>query len=436
MTARWDGTKAMSAKPIQTGSKTTKVTTNGSALRKCRSWIECFIEATVKLESPVLFRKWAAISTIAAAIEQRVYVVSGNERLHPNIYCFLVGHPGVGKTRSIRAAKRYYLETPDPRPAPTRMTAASMIDAVTKSKRNVVFTNGKDMDQLEYNTIYITADELSAFMHKYDEEAIGVMSAFYDPNPYGQTRRGNDLNIKIKRPQLNMICGTTPTNLMHFLPEIAWGQGFTSRTIMVFSDERSIGDDFDPTIKIGINPDLVHDLNAISGLVGRFEVTPDYSTAVNNWRQLGEPPLPSHPKLIHYATRRRVHLYKLSMVSAIDRSDVLLLTKDDFNRALGWLIEAEGTMSDIFKAGAGNADARPMDEIYHYVLTIGGRGAVAERKIINFAKEHIPLHSIERVIGIMERAGMLVQARLDPKTGLKMYKAAVPDIDLDGNLLQ
>ncbi len=315
------------------------------------------------------------------------------------------------------------------------MTAASMIDAVAKSKRNVVFANGKDMDQLEYNTVYITADELSAFMHKYDEEAVGVMSDFYDPQPYGQTRRGFDLNIKIKSPQLNLICGTTPSNLMKYMPETAWEQGFTSRVIMIFSDERSIGDDF-ATTETGLNPDLIHDLHSITGLVGKFEVTPDYRTAVNNWRELGEPPMPSHPKLIHYATRRRVHLYKLSMVSAIDRSDVLLLTKDDFNRALGWLIEAEATMSDVFKAGAGNADARAMDEIYHYVLTIGARGPVAERKIISFAKEHIPLHSIERVIGIMERAGMLVQARLDPKTGLRMYKAAVPDIDTEGNLLQ
>jgi hypothetical protein len=311
-----------------------------------------------------------------------------------------------------------------------------MIDAVAKSKRNVVITNGKDLDQLEYNTIYITADELSAFMHKYDDEAIGVMSDFYDPQPYGQTRRGNDLNIKIKSPQLNLICGTTPSNLMKYMPETAWEQGFTSRVIMIFSDERSIGDDFEIKTAAGPSPELVHDLNAIAGLVGKFEVTPDYRTAVNNWRTLGEPPQVSHPKLIHYATRRRVHLYKLSMVSAIDRSDVLLLTKDDFNRALGWLIEAESTMPDIFKAGAGNADARAMDEIYHYVLTIGARGPVAERKIINFAKEHIPMHSIERVIGIMEKAGMLRATNLDPKTGLRMYKATVPDIDQDGNLLQ
>lgn len=309
-----------------------------------------------------------------------------------------------------------------------------MIDAVAKSKRQVVYANGKGMDQFEYNTIYITADELSAFMHKYDEEAIGVMSDFYDPQPYGQTRRGNDLNIKIKSPQLNLICGTTPSNLMKYMPDTAWEQGFMSRVVMVFSDERMIGDDF-ANVQTGLSPDLIHDLNSISGLVGGFEVTPAYRDAVNNWRKLKEPPVPSHPKLIHYATRRRVHLYKLSMLSAIDRSDILVLTTDDFNRALGWLIEAESTMPDIFKAGAGNADARAMDEIYHYVLTLGAKGPVHERKIINFAKEYIPLHSIERVIAVMERAGQIRAVALDKRTGLRMYKAEVPDIDVDGNLI-
>jgi hypothetical protein len=379
-----------------------------------------------------LFRKWAAISAVSAAVEQRVWVISGGERLHPNIYCFLVAHPGVGKTRSIRAAKRYYLEIEEPLPAPTSMSASSMIDAVAKSRRKVIF---RDSTQQEYNTLYITADELSAFMHKYDEEATGVLSDFYDPQPYGQTRRGNELNIKIKSPQINLICGSTPSTLLKYMPETAWDQGFMSRVIMVFSDERQIGDDF-ATVDTSLNPDLIHDLRSISGLVGPFEVTPDYRKAVDNWRALREPPLPTHPKLIHYATRRRVHLYKLSMVSAIDRSDVLMLTVDDFNRALGWLIEAEATMPDIFKAGAGNADARAMDEIYHYVLTMGARGPVAERKIVNFAKEHIPLHSIERVVGVMERSGQLVAVGLDKRTGLRMYRAGVPEVDVDGNLLQ
>jgi hypothetical protein len=327
------------------------------------------------------------------------------------------------------------METPEPHGSPTSMTASSMIDAMKKASRKIVIQVGKELETVEYNSLYITADELTAFMAGYNEEAIGTMSAFYDTTPYGQTRRKDELDIKIKSPQLNLIFGSTPSTLMKYLPDTSWEQGFMSRVIMIFSDERFIGDDF-AEHNTDLDPGLIHDLISISGLLGEFKVTEDYRNAVNGWRHLGEDPVPTHPKLIHYATRRRVHLYKLSMVSSIDRSDALYLTKDDFNRAMGWLLEAEATMPDIFKAGAGNADARAMDEIYHYVLTTGVKGPVDERKIVAFAKELVPLNSIERVVKIMEQAGMLKATKLNPRTGQKMYKAEVPDIDTEGNLLQ
>jgi len=324
------------------------------------------------------------------------------------------------------------METDEPHSAPTSMSASSMIDALANNKRTAMLPDPDG--PIEYNSMYITADELSAFMKAYDEEAIGTMSAFYDPRAYGQTRRGNDLKVKIKSPQLNLIVGTTPSNLLHYMPETAWEQGFTSRIIMVFSDERTIGDDF-ADVDISLSPDLIHDLRSISGLVGQFQVTTEYRDAVNTWRKLGEPPVMSHPKLIHYGTRRRVHLYKLSMVAAIDRSDVLLLTKDDFNRAMNWMTEAEANMPDIFKAGAGNADAKAMEEIYHYVLTLQAKGPVPERKIINFAKDRVPLHSIERVIHIMTMGGMIRAVKQDLRSGQRFFKAEVPDIDQDGSLV-
>lgn len=363
-------------------------------------------------------------------MEQKVYVRSGGENLFPNVYCALIGHPGVGKTRSVHAAKAYYMETPEPLVAPTSMSASSMIDALAKAKRSII---RMPEGPLEYNTLYITADELSAFMHKYDEEAIGTMSAFYNPWPYGQTRRGNDINIKIKSPQLNLIVGTTPSNLLKYMPDSAWEQGFTSRIIMVFSDERTIGDDFAER-DVSLNPDLVHDLNAVAGLVGEFKVTQEYRDAVQAWRNLGEPPVPSHPKLIHYATRRRVHLYKLSMVSAVDRSDVLILTKDDFNRAMSWLLEAEATMPDIFKAGAGNADGKAMDEIYHFVMINGVKGSVPERQINRFAKDFVPLTSIDRVIKAMESAGMIEATHIDRRTGQRLWRAITPEISKEQDL--
>ena len=98
------------------------------------------------------------------------------------------------------------------------------------------------------------------------------------------------------------------------------------------------------------------------------------------------------------------------------------------------MTEAEKTMPEIFKAGAGNADARAMDEIYYFVLTLSKHGPVPEHKIVNFAKERLPMNSIERVVNIMVQAGMLQEHSLNARTGRKTYVATVPDIDTDGVL--
>ncbi len=258
-------------------------------------------------------------------------------------------------------------------------------------------------------------------MHKYDDEMVGLLSAFYDPDPYAQSRRGKDIKIKIDRPQVNLISGTTPSNLVALMPETAWDQGFTSRVILIHSDERIVGDDFAGTAR-DMDKDLINDIKMIGALSGEFKVTADYRDAVNNWRQLGEPPVINHPKLLHYKTRRRVHLYKLSMVSAADRGDLLLLTKEDFNRAMGWLLEAESFMPDIFTAGSTGTDARALDEILHFITASDRGDGVPETQIVNFARQKIPLSSLWRVIETMVGSGMIISRGVD-KHGQRWFKA-------------
>lgn len=411
---------------IQTASELTPpATAIVGAARKSASWIDTFVDYTDNLHNPALFRKWAAIGTIAAVLEQKVWLQTSS-RLYPNLYVGLIGHPGTGKTRTVRAARGYLQEIPEFHIAPTSLTAASLVDALLVAKRFIIQLPDPP---LEYNSMLIAVDEMGTLMSKYDDEMIAILSAFYDPDPYGQRRRGNDLKITIKSPQLNILAGSTPSNLLKFMPEGAWDQGFTSRILFVFSDERIIGDDFADHNK-PLNPDLIHDLKIINTLSGKYSVSTEYRDAVNNWRALGEPPQPNHPKLLHYNTRRRVHLYKLSIVAAAERSNTLLLTRDDFNRAMGWLLEAEQTMPDIFKAGIAGADNKAMDEIYHYVLC---SKRVPEHKLIHFASEHVPAHSVLRVIEIMERSGRLRCVGTD-KIGNRYFEVSVPKInpaDLD-----
>ena len=409
-------------------SKTTPGTTNGSGRRKLGSWIESFVDHASNLESAPIFRKWAAIGTIGAVLEQKVWLQT-SAPLYPNLYVFLVGHPGVGKTRTIMACAKFYRELPDFHLSPTSMSMASMVDALVDAKRSIIrLPEGP----LEYNSMFIVADELSAFMHKFYDEIIGGLTTFYDVTvPYAQRRRGNDIKILIEHPQLSILSGTTPSNLIKFMPENAWDQGFTSRVLMIFSDERIISDDFFAQSARDLNPDMVHDLRLINSLSGPFQATEDYRAAINNWRKLDQAPVPNHPKLTHYNTRRLAHLLKLSMIAAVDSGNQLLLTKAIFNTAMGWLLEAEGFMPEIFKAGAIGADSKAMDEIYHYILASDlKREGIPENKVVNFARDRVPAHSVMRVIEIMERSGLLEKSDgLNPNTRQVHWRAVVKSQD-------
>lgn len=396
--------------------------TNGAGARKCQEgWINAFIEYSDNLEAAPLFRKWAGISAVSSVLEQKVWLQT-SAPLYPNLYIFLVGHPGVGKTRTVNAAAGFLREVPDFHLSPTSMSAASLVDALVESKRSIIRLPDSP---LEYNSMTIVADELSAFMHKYDDEIIGNLTTFYDVViPYAQHRRGKEIRIKIKHPQLSILSGTTPSNLLKFMPENAWDQGFTSRVIMVFSDERIITDVFANEWR-GLPADMLHDLRIINSLSGSFAVTQDYKDAINNWRKLGQPPLPSHPKLTHYNTRRLAHLFKLSMVSAVDRSNTLLLTKEDFNRAMGWLLEAETDMPEVFKAGSVGSDAKAQDEVYHYCLVLNKGDGVPEPALVRRARELVPAMAVLRLLEVMERSGMIKVKGV--KKGVRYFEAIPQD---------
>lgn len=369
------------------------------------SWIARFIEATANIESPVLFRKWTAISTIAAVLEQKVWIKTSSA-MYPNLYTFLVAPPGGGKSRAIDLAHDLIKSLPDPYIAPTSINAASIIDHLLECKRVII---NLPEAPIEYHSMSILVGEFGTFMSSYDDDLMAILTDFFNVRPYGQRRRGNQLKINIERPSLNMLIGTTPSNLMKFMPENAWGQGFASRIIFVYSEEKEIIDDFAHE-KTEVPPDLVHDLGIINTLVGQFAVTDEYRNAVNAWRELGEnlPPKPTHPRLQHYNSRRKELLYRLSMVSAIDRGNALLLTKDDFNKAMSWLIEVEQNMPRIFSGNTETADSTVMNEAIHMISTRGG--IIEEGQLVRFVRQRVPAHAVSRVIEVMEKSQMIVVA--------------------------
>ena len=337
------------------------------------------------------------------------------DQIFPNLYTILVAPPGIGKTRTIMSARKFLAELPEFSIAPTSMTMASLVDFLSRSSKKHVLPKGKGI--LDYHTSMMIMDEWSAFMSEYSHDIIGGLTTFYDVTvPYRETRVTKSRDTTIPRPQLNMLAGSTPSNLMKFMPDFAWDQGFTSRIILVYSDEQRLIDDFTGVIREP-DPNLLHDLKAIEGVIGEFTITKDWQDHVMAWRVSGEGAKPSHPKLIHYNSRRKVHLYKLSMIAAIDKGDDLTLTADCFVTARKWLEEAEVNMPLLFSAGTTTLDARAMDEIVDFMRREGK--PVLQHRLLHFACKLVPQHAVVRVLQLMELSQMIEEA--GERNGQKLY---------------
>src|SRR5262249_9096010 len=112
------------------------------------------------------------------------------------------------------------------------------------------------------------------------------------------------------------------SNLLDLVKDVYWEQGFTSRFIMIYSDDQPIIDIFNTPYR-EMPTDMLHDLEVINSLIGEFGKTAEYAAAHYNWKQNGFAvdgfPAPTHPRLASYCSRRASHLIKLSIVSSVDR---------------------------------------------------------------------------------------------------------------------
>jgi len=390
--------------------------TNGDARRRLPSWIESFVKHNEALNVPKNFLLWAAIATVGAAMEQKVFISTSRRQLYPNTYTMLVGPPTVGKSVTIGAIAPFIRGLEGLHIGPISLTGASLVDAMAQAKRNIPVYQGFEKNTLEFNSLFLIPDDLQALLHEYSAELVGNMTVFFNTTPYSQARRVNKIEIEIQSPQLSILAGTTPSQLLKLLPPGAWEEGFMSRVIMVYSGKVPPPDDVFAEVATEGNEDLEHDLNAIFDLNGQMALSDEYREVFNTWHRGGYEPRPTHPKLEHYCGRRREQMWKLSMISCADRSDLLRVEPQDFNRALEWLTAAEKTMPYIFDTAI-SADAKVMQDLCHAF----GVGEIFEKKMMRITSQHVSAHMVKRIIELMLDTGM-IQVTSDDGKGVRYFR--------------
>jgi len=375
------------------------------------SWIDGFMEYTKDLPSPEIFRKWSAIAAVAGALERKVwiYVPAFKANLYPNMYTVLVGPPATGKTIVTSITQDLWGKLGDHHVAPNAVSRASLMDALRDAERALIIPT-QTPPQVKFNSLLIVANELGVFVPSYDPDFMNTLTDIYDGKRYGEKKRGNDLSYVIQHPQLNLIAATTPSYLNGVMPEGAWDQGFISRVMLIYSGEQSTRDIFVGTPdQANEFSELLSDLKLIGKMYGKFVFAEDCAKAISAWAKLRGPPVPEHPKLQHYNGRRITHLLKLCMVSAASRGNDFVIQLDHYHEALDWLLEAETYMPDIFKSMAQGGDAKAIEDTWYYAYEFYMRkkANIPEARLYEFLQNRVPSHSVERIIQVMCKAGLL-----------------------------
>ena len=332
-------------------------------------------------------------------LERKVWIQTG-QPLYPNMYVCLVGTSAKGKTRVIdyatdvvRAIKDIYL-------APTSVTRASLIDVLAESRRKLPW-KGPGGEMVEYNTLYVALDELSTFMPEYNADLVSALTKFYDNNWYKEAKRIGHVRHDIDKPNMSMLTASTPTNLMQTFNQRVWTQGLTGRIMMVYSGEDKKHNPLDATVE-EIPPELEHDIQVIFSYYGQMGWTPEYNKAQKVWFENGGGP--EHPLLENYNARRPSHLYKLSMISSVDRGDDYTLRIEDFERAKEWLKEAEVEMTRVFESGYTTQDRQIMDEV---VAFLKREGPQPWKKLEWKASFMCESYKLDKVLEFMVRMQMI-----------------------------
>lgn len=389
-----------------------------------RDIINRFLSMTAGDDTPDLYRKWSAISLVAGALERRVWTRSGSRggnirQTFPNLYVFLVGAPGVGKNiiDDIRDLWRNTLEPGTSKPAfhvaYNNMTKASMLDSLAESTRSFLPPTGAPY---EYHSLLIAAEEFGVFLPSYDISFIAMLNELYNaPAIYAESRRhGPARDISVELPILNILGGVQPVWMNSVFPQEAWGMGLLSRVIMIYATSGEPADPFaEGTYRPTDRARLIESLRRLSQLYGEVPWEQEAQERVRDWHMKGGPPAPTHSKLEHYCRRRTLHVIKLSIISSISRLGLVgSISTEDVERAIGWLIEAEQLMPDIFRSMVGQSDHEIIEELYHHLVNLysmSKRAPIAERFLVMFLVQRVPSDKISKILEMAERANMLAR---------------------------
>lgn len=250
-------------------------------MRILKDWIESYMLYTENTEPPLLYKKWVAVSTIAACLQRKCRLERGSLILYPNLYVVLVGRSGKCRKGTAMRSAITLLNAVGVRLAADATTREALIRNIRESTERIE----TETSIKEHASLTIYSEELTVFLDGRNPQMMIDMTAWFDCKDvwiYDTKHQGTD---KIIGVWINLLGATTPTLISSALPQDAVGGGLTSRMIFVYERKKykSVADTTFTKEEIALEKSLLIDLNAIWSMKGDFKMTEECEQLWETW---------------------------------------------------------------------------------------------------------------------------------------------------------
>jgi len=385
--------------------------------RLLSSWLEGLKEFVEETESPRQYWLWGGVSTIASALQRKVWLRFGMEKIYPNLYVLLVGPPAQRKDAAVSFSRRILtdLGVPTAADSSSKRRFTSSLEKTRETEQ--FYLEGKPAMQCAMS---IVSGEFSDLFAVNLKEMVECLTSVYDSRDiwkYETEGKGQD---KLYNVCVNLIAATTPEWIMDNLPASAIGGGFTSRFVIVYADKvykrvtipwvRNIEDLFNPEqyekqMKIyeALKTDLMH---IHSDLVGEFAWSREAYSLFDSWYKKVDERLKAVPdeRLHPFVGRMHTIVLKTAMSLRVGYSDQLLIEPPEVEAAIGLLEGVLATASDAF-GGQGRSKMGPDTQRVMGQLKVLKVASFRELMKLNYI--HLNKTDLQGVLATIQSMGLV-----------------------------
>lgn len=371
--------------------------------RNLDDWISNYVKYTDESEAAEVFRRWVAISSVAAALERKVWVNWSDLWFYPNLFVILIGPSGSRKNTAITPARKMLNE----------IDIVMAAQSSTREELMERFDTGVQINPDgvigEHASITMINEELYMFLGEENKELIQDLTGLYDsPDEFEKATKTQGKN-ELVNVCFNLLGGMTPNLMQDALPKFAIEGGFAGRTMFIYQESKGkiVPIPVKSQEQERLKQPLIEDLQEINQMKGEMKQTESWMEEYARWCEEEETGGTAEKflgrKLKAYGRRRREKMIKLCIISSASRNDELVIREEDFWRAKDFLEEAEERMKEVFEKHGGGDLKDIVERVAGYVAR---KGEVKKSRLLSeFYAEFDSTQQADDVISFLEEIG-------------------------------